>query len=41
MDLVAHKIIRNGRKIKLGPKEFKLLKTFSSNLKEFLVETNY
>ena len=28
MDLVAHKIIRNGRKIKLGPKEFKLLKNF-------------
>ena len=27
-DLVAHKIIRNGRKIKLGPKEFKLLKNF-------------
>ena len=28
MDLEAHKIIRNGRKIKLGPKEFKLLKNF-------------
>ena len=28
MDLVAHKIIRNGRKIKLGPKEYKLLKNF-------------
>ena len=28
MDLVAHKIIRNGRKIKLGTKEFKLLKNF-------------
>tara|TARA_B100000945_G_C20407451_1_gene610786 strand:- start:683 stop:1369 length:687 start_codon:yes stop_codon:yes gene_type:complete len=28
MDLVSHKIIRNGRKIKLGPKEFKLLKNF-------------
>ena len=28
MDLIAHKIIRNGRKIKLGPKEFKLLKNF-------------
>ena len=28
MDLAAHKIIRNGRKIKLGPKEFKLLKNF-------------
>ena len=28
MDLLAHKIIRNGRKIKLGPKEFKLLKNF-------------
>tara|TARA_B110000003_G_scaffold117627_1_gene120087 strand:- start:635 stop:1321 length:687 start_codon:yes stop_codon:yes gene_type:complete len=28
MDLIAHKIIRNGRKIKLGPKEYKLLKNF-------------
>ena len=28
MDLDAHNIIRNGRKIKLGPKEFKLLKNF-------------
>ena len=28
MDLDAHNIIRNGRKIKLGPKEYKLLKNF-------------
>ena len=28
MDLIAHKIIRNGRKIKLGPKEYKLLQNF-------------
>ena len=28
MDLDTYKIIRNGRKIKLGPKEFKLLKHF-------------
>ena len=28
MDLIAHKIIRNGRNIKLGPKEYKLLKNF-------------
>lgn len=28
MDLITHKIIRNGRKIKLGPKEYRLLKNF-------------
>ena len=28
MDLVSHKTKRNGRNIKLGPKEFKLLKNF-------------